>query len=49
MTSDKYTDDVRLAAWAMLAEAGNETNAPVKSLDDITEADMDAWWEQLLA
>ena len=49
MTSDKYTDDVRLAAWAMLAEAGNETNAPVKSLDDITEADMDAWWESLNA
>ena len=45
--ASRYTDDVRLAAWAMLAEAGNETNASVKPLDEITEADMDAWWTQL--
>ena len=41
----RYTDDVRLATWAKLVEAGNETNAPIKPLDDITEADMDAWWD----
>ena len=47
--SERYSDDVRLAAWAMLAEAGNETNAPIKPLDEITEADMNAWWEKLNA
>ena len=40
----RYTDDVRLATWAKLVEAGNDTNAPIKPLDAITEADMDAWW-----
>ena len=39
-----YSDDVRLATWAKLAEAGGPTNDPIKPLDEITEADMDAWW-----
>lgn len=41
---NEYSDDVRLATWAMLAEAGGPTNDPIKSLDAITKADMDAWW-----
>ena len=49
MTSDKYNDDVRMATWAKLVEAGNENNAPIKPLDDITEQDMDAWWEKFLS
>ena len=39
-----YTDDVRLGTWAALVEAGNDTNAPIKPVDEITEAEMDAWW-----
>lgn len=44
-----YSDDVRLATWAKLVEVGNDTNAPIKSLDDITETDMDAWWADFSA
>lgn len=49
MTNDKYNDDVRLATWAKLVEAGNATNAEIKPLDGITEADMDAWWNEFLS
>ena len=49
MPIPNYDDDVRLATWAKLVEAGEPTNAPIKPVDEITEADMDAWWAEFTA
>ncbi len=42
--TNPYSDDVRLATWASLVEAGEANDDPIKPLSDITEADMDVWW-----